>query len=72
MNPNHPGPADPAVLCNVERQRTRGRKRKPYDGQRQDLTRDKIDKLFAALRRRRTTCLCVFPMAPAGNAILSS
>ena len=39
--------ADPTVMCNVRR------KRKPYDGQRQDLTRDEIDKLFAALRQRR-------------------
>ena len=39
--------ADPAVMCNVRR------KHKPYDGQRQDLTRDEIDKLFAALRARR-------------------
>ena len=31
------------------------RKRKPYDGQRQDLTRDEIDKLFAALRARRNS-----------------
>ena len=38
---------DPAVMCSVER------RRKPYDGQRQDLTRDEIDKLFAALKRNR-------------------
>ena len=28
-------------------------RRKPYDGQRQDLTRDEIDELFAALKRNR-------------------
>ena len=41
--------ADPTVMCNVRP----GRRHKPYDGQRQDLTRDEIDKLFAALRARR-------------------
>jgi hypothetical protein len=41
--------ADPTVMCNVRP----GRRHKPYDGQRQDLTRDEIDKLFAVLRRRR-------------------
>lgn len=33
-------------MCNV-------RRRRPYDGQRQDLTKDEIEKLFAALRARR-------------------
>jgi hypothetical protein len=32
---------DPAVMWKA--------RRKPYDGQRQDLTRDEIDKLFGAL-----------------------
>jgi hypothetical protein len=41
---------DPAVMCKA--------RRKPYDGQRQDLTKDEIDKFFAALMagKRRTTC----------------
>jgi integrase len=47
MKPSHLKLIDPAVRCNVER------KRKPYDSQRQDLTRAEIDKLFAALKRTR-------------------
>jgi integrase len=47
MKPIHRNAGDPAVMCNVQR------KRKPYDGQRQDLTRDEIDKLLAALRATR-------------------
>jgi hypothetical protein len=47
MIPSHLKLIDPAVMCNVQR------KRKPYDGQRQDLTRDEIEKLFAALKRTR-------------------
>jgi integrase len=47
MKPINATHTDPTVMCNVRR------KRKRYDGQRQDLTRDEIDKLFAALRHRR-------------------
>ena len=49
MKPIDPTHTDPAVMCNVRP----GRRHKPYDGQRQDLTRDEIDKLFAALRATR-------------------
>jgi len=45
MKPSHLKLIDPAVMCSVERQR----RPQPYNGQRRDLTRDKI----AALRARR-------------------
>jgi integrase len=47
MKSSHHSVVDPTVMCNVQC------KRKPYDGQRQDLTRDEIAKLFAALKRNR-------------------
>ncbi len=46
MKPSHDEVIDPAVMCNVRRRRL-------CNGQRQDLTKGEIDKLFAALRARR-------------------
>ena len=46
MKPIHATRTDLTVMCNV-------RRRRPYDGQRQDLTKDEIEKLFAARRARR-------------------